>query len=69
MDARYAIPMPADWDFETGAAYLVQNLTAYYGMTTLGGLQNGHNELRCSVRRGMLKPPTAPTAYASCGNS
>jgi NADPH:quinone reductase and related Zn-dependent oxidoreductases len=39
IDARYAIPMPADWDFETGAAYLVQTLTAYYGMTTLGGLR------------------------------
>ncbi|HNE30414.1 MAG TPA: alcohol dehydrogenase catalytic domain-containing protein, partial [Saprospiraceae bacterium] len=31
IDARYAIPLPADWDFATGAAYLVQTLTAYYG--------------------------------------
>lgn len=45
IDARYAIPMPADWDFKTGAAYLVQTLTAYYGMATLGALQRGQNVL------------------------
>lgn len=45
IDARYAIPLPADWDFATGAAYLVQTLTAYYGMTTLGALQRGQTVL------------------------
>lgn len=45
IDARYAIPMPADWDFNTGAAYLVQTLTAYYGMATLGALHRGQNVL------------------------
>ncbi len=45
IDARYAIPMPSDWDFPTGAAYLVQTLTAYYGMATLGALQRGQNVL------------------------
>jgi alcohol dehydrogenase len=45
MDARYAIPLPEDWDFATGAAYLVQTLTAYYGMTTLGALQRGQTVL------------------------
>lgn len=45
IDARYAIPLPANWDFNTGAAYLVQTLTAYYGMMTLGALQRGHNIL------------------------
>ncbi len=45
IDARYAIPLPADWDFNTGAAYLVQTLTAYYGMATLGALQRGQNVL------------------------
>lgn len=45
IDARYAIPMPSDWDFNTGAAYLVQTLTAYYGMATLGALQRGQNVL------------------------
>jgi NADPH:quinone reductase-like Zn-dependent oxidoreductase len=41
IDSRYAIPLPDDWDFNTGAAYLVQTLTAYYGMATLGALQRG----------------------------
>lgn len=45
IDARYAIPLPADWDFATGAAYLVQTLTAYYGMTNLGALQRGQTVL------------------------
>lgn len=45
IDARYAIPLPADWDFNTGAAYLVQTLTAYYGMARLGAMQQGQNVL------------------------
>ena len=45
IDARYAIPLPAGWDFNTGAAYLVQTLTAYYGMKVLGALQSGKNVL------------------------
>ena len=45
IDARYVIPLPAGWDFKTGAAYLVQTLTAYYGMTTLGALQRAQNVL------------------------
>jgi alcohol dehydrogenase len=45
IDARYALPLPADWDFATGAAYPVQTLTAYYGMVHLGALQCGYNVL------------------------
>lgn len=45
IDARYAIPLPESWDFPTGAAYLVQTLTAYYGMLTLGAMERGHNVL------------------------
>ncbi len=45
IDARYVIPLPPAWDFQTGAAYLVQTLTAYYGMATLGALQHGQNVL------------------------
>lgn len=41
IDARYAIPLPQGWDFATGAAYLVQTLTAYYGMVHLGNLRRG----------------------------
>lgn len=45
IDARYAIPLPQDWDFATGAAYLVQTLTAYYGMLHLGAMVQGQNVL------------------------
>lgn len=53
IDARYVIPLPADWDFNTGAAYLVQTLTAYYGMSTLGALQKGQSLLIHSVAGGV----------------
>ncbi len=41
IDARYVLPVPEAWDDATAAAYLVQTLTAYYGMATLGNLQKG----------------------------
>jgi NADPH:quinone reductase-like Zn-dependent oxidoreductase len=53
IDARYVIPLPSDWDFPTGAAYLVQTLTAYYGMTMLGNLQKGQTLLIHSVAGGV----------------
>lgn len=45
IDARYVLALPVGWDFATGASYLVQTLTAYYGMLTLGALQRGQNIL------------------------
>lgn len=45
IDGRYAMPLPSNWDFATGAAYLVQTLTAYYGMVHLGALQKGQTVL------------------------
>ncbi len=53
IDARYVIPLPAGWDFNTGAAYLVQTLTAYYGLKTLGALEPGFNVLIHSVAGGV----------------
>lgn len=53
IDARYVIPLPAGWDFNTGAAYLVQTLTAYYGMSMLGNLQKGQTLLIHSVAGGV----------------
>ena len=53
IDARYVIPLPADWDFATGASYLVQTLTAYYGMAYLGNLQKGFNVLIHSAAGGV----------------
>lgn len=39
IDARYVVHCPDHWDFATGAAYLVQTLTAYYGLVRLGALE------------------------------
>ncbi|MEQ8360069.1 MAG: medium chain dehydrogenase/reductase family protein [Cytophagales bacterium] len=41
IDADYIVPLPEKWSFEEGAAYLVQGLTAYYGMVHLGRLKKG----------------------------
>jgi NADPH:quinone reductase-like Zn-dependent oxidoreductase len=41
IDARYVLPIPEGWDDATASAYLVQTLTAYYGMTALGNLRKG----------------------------
>lgn len=38
-EPEYLTPLPDDWDFPMGAAYLVQTLTAYYALTELGALK------------------------------
>jgi alcohol dehydrogenase len=53
IDARYAIPLPQDWNFEQGAAYLVQTLTAYYGMVYLGAMQKNQTVLIHSAAGGV----------------
>ncbi len=35
---EYVIPLPLNWTFQDGASYLVQVLTAYYGLKVLGDL-------------------------------
>ena len=50
---QYVIPLPDGWSFEEGAAYLVQVLTAYYGLTNLGGLEAGHSVLIHSAAGGV----------------
>lgn len=45
IDHRYVVPLPEDWSFAEGAAYLVQVLTAYYGLINLGDLQRGQTVL------------------------
>ncbi len=45
IDHRYVVPIPEDWDFAEGAAFLVQVLTAYYGLVNLGNVQPGQNIL------------------------
>lgn len=36
---EFISPLPANWSYEEGAAYLVQTLTAYYALTELGNLK------------------------------
>jgi alcohol dehydrogenase len=45
IDVRYLVKLPPEWSFETGAAYLVQTLTAYYGLMELGNLKSGQTVL------------------------
>ena len=45
IDHRYVVPIPEEWDFAEGAAFLVQVLTAYYGLVNLGNLQEGQSVL------------------------
>jgi alcohol dehydrogenase len=39
IDADYIVPIPEAWSFNEAAGYLVQALTAYYGLFRLGGLK------------------------------
>jgi NADPH:quinone reductase-like Zn-dependent oxidoreductase len=45
IDQRYVIPLPEDWTFPEGASFLVQMLTAYYGLINLGNLQKNQTVL------------------------
>lgn len=50
---NYVVPVPPDWSWATAAAYLVQTITAYYGMFNLGALERGQNVLLHSVAGGV----------------
>lgn len=52
-DARYVVPLPADWSFEEGAGYLVQVLTAYYALVELGALEKNQTVLIHSAAGGV----------------
>jgi len=52
-DQRYVIPIPAGWTYAEGAAYLVQVLTAFYGLKNLGNIQAGHTVLVHSAAGGV----------------
>ena len=53
LDSRYVIPLPASWNFEEGAAYLVQALTAYYSLVVLGNIKKGATVLVHSAAGGV----------------
>ncbi len=53
IDQRYVIPLPKDWSFAEGASFLVQVLTAYYGLVHLGNLRKGSTVLIHSAAGGV----------------
>jgi len=53
IDNRYVILLPEDWTMAEGAAFLVQVLTAYYGLTHLGALQQNATVLVHSAAGGV----------------
>ena len=53
MGHRYIVPIPEDWSFQEGAGFIVQGLTAYYGMVKLGNLQRGQTVLIHSAAGGV----------------
>ncbi len=72
--SEYVIPIADDWSFEEGAAYLVQVLTAHYGLKNLGNLKAGDNVLVHSaaggvgVFAGRLARAAGAKTIASVGN-
>jgi NADPH:quinone reductase-like Zn-dependent oxidoreductase len=53
IEADYISPLPDNWTFEEGASYLVQGLTAYYGLFNLGNLKTGKTVLIHSAAGGV----------------
>ncbi len=45
IDASYVVPLADDWSFQEGAGFLVQALTAFYGLLHLGNLQRNQTVL------------------------
>ena len=53
VDCRYVRPLPPGWSMAEGASYLVQALTAYYGLVNLGQLTAGQTVLIHSAAGGV----------------
>ena len=53
VDSRYVLPLPEGWTVEEGAGYLVQVLTAYYGLVHLADIQAGQTVLIHSAAGGV----------------
>jgi len=49
----YVFPLPEDWSFEEGAAFLVNAMTAYYALITLGNIKTDQNILIHSAAGGV----------------
>lgn len=53
IDADYVNKIPENWTYEEGASFLVQALTAYYGLFHLGNLKKGDTVLIHSAAGGV----------------
>ncbi|TAE25385.1 MAG: zinc-binding dehydrogenase [Candidatus Kapaibacterium sp.] len=53
IDENYVLPLPDDWSFDEGAAFLVQALTAYYALFPLGAMKQGATVLIHSAAGGV----------------
>jgi alcohol dehydrogenase len=53
LDVRYLRPVPPGWGFTEGSAFLVQALTAWYGLIELGALEVGDGVLVHSAAGGV----------------
>ena len=53
IEQHYIRPLPEGWTYEEGAAFIVQGLTAYYGLKYLGRLEAGENVLIQSAAGGV----------------
>jgi len=53
IDHRYVIRIPEGWSFEEGASFIVQALTAYYALVSLGNIQKGQTVLIHSAAGGV----------------
>ncbi|MBK6264428.1 zinc-binding dehydrogenase [Marivirga sp. S37H4] len=53
IEENYIAHIPTDWSYQEGAAFLVQALTAYYGLFHLGNIQKGHTVLIHSAAGGV----------------
>lgn len=52
-ESAYLQKIPVDWNYDQGAAFLVQTLTAYYGLYTLGQLKENETVLIHSAAGGV----------------
>lgn len=53
IDYHYVKKLPENWTFEEGASFVVQALTAYYALVSLGNLQKGQTVLIHSAAGGV----------------
>lgn len=53
IDSRYTLKLPEGWNFEEGASFIVQSLTAYYSLVELGNIKQNHTVLIHSAAGGV----------------